>query len=82
LEKLTNQLQLGISLAAIEWSDAAIAKKKKTDILAKRLAMTPMAVVKLADKGGGRDQVDQERHLCPSLRLLLGRHGQGKAQEA
>jgi hypothetical protein len=53
LEKLTNQLQLGISLAAIEWSDAAIAKKKKTDILAKRLAMTPMAVVKLADKGGG-----------------------------
>ena len=53
LEKLTNQLQLlANSLAAIEWSDAAIAKKKKTDYFAECLAMAPMAVVKLAEKGG------------------------------
>ena len=52
LEKLTNQLQLANSLAVIERSDAAIAKKKKTDSFAERLAMAPMAVVKLAEKGG------------------------------
>ena len=52
LEKLTNQLQLANSLAAIERSDAAIAKKKKADSFAERLAMAPMAVVKLAEKGG------------------------------
>ncbi len=49
---MSNQLQLANSLAAIERSDAAIAKKKKTDSFDERLAMAPMAVVKLAEKGG------------------------------
>jgi hypothetical protein len=52
LEKLTNQLQLANSLAAIERSDVAIAKKKKTDSFAEHLAMAPMVVEKLAEKGG------------------------------
>jgi hypothetical protein len=52
LEKLTNQLQLANSLAAIERSDTATAKKKKTESFAKRIAMAPMAVVKLAEKDG------------------------------
>ena len=51
-EKLTNQLHLVNSLAAIEWYDAAISKKKKTDSFAERLVMAPMAVAKLAEKGG------------------------------
>jgi hypothetical protein len=52
LKKLRNQLQLANSLASIERSEAAIAKKKKTDSFAERLAMAPTAVVKLAEKGG------------------------------
>jgi hypothetical protein len=52
LEKLTNQLQLENSLVAIERYDATIAKKKKSDSFAERLAMARMAVEKLAEKGG------------------------------
>jgi hypothetical protein len=79
---MSNQLQLTNSLAPIDWSDSAIAKKKKTESFAECLAMAPMAVVKLAEKGGARDRVDEERYLCPSLCLLHGRHELGKAQEA
>ncbi len=49
---MSNQLQLTNSLAPIDWSDSAIAKKKKTESFAECLAMAPMAVVKLAEKGG------------------------------
>jgi hypothetical protein len=45
-------LQLAYSLAAIECSDTATAKKKKTESFAERIAMAPMAVVKLAGKDG------------------------------
>jgi hypothetical protein len=49
---MSNQLQLANSLAAIDRSDSATAKKKKTESFAECLAMAPMAVVKLAEKGG------------------------------
>jgi hypothetical protein len=52
LEKLMNQLQLANSLAAIERSNAAIAKKEKADSFAEHLAMAPMALEKLGEKGG------------------------------
>jgi hypothetical protein len=50
--KLTNQLHLANSLAAIERSDALIAKKKQTDSFAERLTMAPMAVAKLERREG------------------------------